>query len=144
MLKKILLAFVILFSFSYAVDTKELDNQKVEKSFKQMIRAYKNKNLKVFVSYISENKFQGDFLDFVDSVENDMRVNRVISMDVWIDKITTDGKKRFLYITWNKTHDSAKIDGEIRAEGKSMFLFENFKKRYKLINFEGDPFFSNR
>jgi hypothetical protein len=144
MLKKILLAFVILFSFSYAVDTKELDNQKVEKSFKQMIRAYKNKNLKVFISYISENKFQGDFLDFVDSVENDMRVNRVISMDVWIDKITTDGKKRFLYITWNKTHNSTKTDGEIRTEGKSIFLFENFKKRYKLINFEGDPFFSDR
>jgi len=144
MLKKILLVFVILFSFSYAVDKKEVDNQKVEKAFKQMVRAYKNKNLKAFISHISENKFQGDFLDFVDSVENDMRVNRVINVDVWIDKITTDGKKRFLYITWNKIHDSTKIDGEIRTEGKSMFLFEKFKKRYKLINFEGDPFFSDR
>ena len=144
MLKNMLLVFCLMFSLAYGVDKKEMDNQKVEKALNQMIKSYKNKNLKVFVSHILENKFQGDFLDFVEEVQNDMRVNTVMSIDVWVDKITTDGKKRFLYITWNKIHTSIEMDGEITTDGKSMLLFQKSKKRYGLIDFKGAPLFGNK
>ena len=146
MLKNIMLVMVLLFTFSsytYAGDKGQQDNDKVEKTLKKMVRAYKNENLRAFFTHVSEDKFQQDFLDFAEYLKDDLRVNDILSLDVWVDKITSDGKKRFLYITWEKRYQNSEESSELFKEGRSMFLFDNIKGKYKLIDFGGDILFGN-
>jgi len=145
MLRKILLVLLLFFGSSiYAADEKSQDDVKVEKTLKKMIRAYKNENLKAFFRHVSENRFQQDFLDFADDVGEDLRVHTILSIDTWVDKITIDGKKRFIYIKWDKRYQSITDDAaKLSKEGTSMFLFDNIKGKYKLIDFSGDAFFGD-
>jgi len=112
----------------------------VEKVFKKMQRAYKNKNKKEFFHYVSENKFQKDYISFYDSVDEDFTTNDILDTDIWIEKITTDGKKRFLYVKWIKKYRNINSNQELKSKGSTEFLFEKIKGRYKLIDFSGDLF----
>jgi hypothetical protein len=105
-----------------------------------MVRAYKNENKKAFFHHVSEKNFQQDYLSFYDSIEEDFTTNDTLSTKIWINKITDDGKKRFLYVKWNKRYHSINSQNEIRKEGNTMFLFEKLKGKYKLIAFDGDLF----
>ena len=129
---------------AWADDSKQQDDVKVEKTFKKMLRAYKNKNMKAFFMNVSENRFQNDFLDFADGVREDMETNQILKIDTWVDKITTDDKKRFLYVQWDKRYQSIHSDSaEIKKSGKSMFLFEKIKGKYRLIDFGGAVLFGD-
>jgi len=147
MIKNILLSLIMLFVFNataWADDSKQQDDVKVEKTFKKMLRAYKNKNMKAFFMNVSENRFQNDFLDFADGVREDMETNQILKIDTWVDKITTDDKKRFLYVQWDKRYQSIHSDSaEIKKSGKSMFLFEKIKGKYRLIDFGGAVLFGD-
>jgi len=145
MLKNMVLVFVLLFSINtFAVDKKLQDDAKVEKTLKKMIRAYKNEDRRAFFRHVSENRFQQDFLEFADNVGEDLRVHTILSIDTWVNKITTDGKKRFIYIKWQKIYQSTKDDSaELSKDGTSMFLFDNIKGKYKLIDFGGNILFGD-
>ena len=140
MIKRVILVFILIFS-TYSFASSNMDeNNKVEKVFKKMVRAYKNENQKAFFNHVSEKKFQQDYLSFYDSIDEDFNTNDVLSTNTWINKITDDGKKRFLYVKWTKRHQSSSSDKEIKSEGNTRFLFEKIKDKYKLIAFSGDLF----
>ncbi len=145
MLKKMLLVFVLFVGLNaLAVDKKIQNDEKVEQTLIKMVRAYKNEDRKAFFSHVSENKFQQDFLDFSDDLNEDFRKHTILSIDTWVDKITIDGKKRFIYIKWEKTYQSTKNDAaEFLKDGNSMFLFDNIKGKYKLIDFGGNILFGD-
>lgn len=147
MLKNIMLGLVVglvLNTTVLAVDSKQNEDMKVEKTFKKMVRAYKNKNMKAFFINVSENRFQQDFLGFADEVQEDMDMNQILNIKTWVDKITTDGKKRFLYVQWEKRYQSVHSNSaEIRKSGKSMFLFDKIKGKYRLIDFGGAILFGD-
>jgi len=144
MKKSILLVLMLIFalsSLSYATDTKQLEDDRIEKIFTKMLRAYKNKNMKAFFVNVFEKNFQQDYIEFYDAVEEDMRINDILSIQTWTDKIAPDGKKRFLYIKWEKRYTSIDSSTDLSKEGNSIFLFEVKKGRYKLIGFSGDLLF---
>ncbi len=140
MLNKAILILSLIFSTSLFASSDMSQNDKVEKVFKKMVRAYKNENKKSFFHYVSENKFQQDYLSFYDSIDEDLNKNDILSTNIWINKITEDGKKRFLYVKWTKRYHSANSDKVINKEGNTRFLFEKIKSKYKLIAFNGDLF----
>jgi len=140
MIKRVILVLVLIFS-TYTFASSEInENIMVEKVFKKMQRAYKEKNQKSFFQYVSENKFQQDYLSFYDSVDEDFNTNDILSTNTWIDKITTDGKKRFLYIKWTKRYHTVNNNQELEVEGNTEYLFDQIKGKYKLIDFSGDVF----
>jgi len=142
MLKNILLVLVMLFSLSSYSSAD--DNEKVEKTFNQMARAYKNENIKGFFKHVKENGFQKDFLEFYDDVKQDMTDHDILNIDFWVDKITSDKNRRFLYVKWDKRYLSVNNNTELTQDGQSVFLFAKTKKgKYKLIDFGGDVLFGN-
>ena len=146
MFKSLLIGLVLIFSLHvnvFAEVSKTDDDAKVEKAFNQMKRAYRGEDLKSFFRNVSENKFQKDFLEFFDDVQEDLQKHDILSLDIWVDKITTDKKARFLYVTWSKRYISTQSNIEINKDGKSMFLFVKTKKRYKLVDYGGDVLFGD-
>ena len=146
MLKNILLGLFLVFSLhvsAFAEDSKQVEDDKVEKVFTKMARAYKGENIRVFFSHVSESKFQKDFLEYFDDVQEDLEKHNILTLDTWMDKITTDGKSRFLHITWTKRYLSTQNNTELTKDGKSVFLFVRTKKGYKLIDFGGSVLFGD-
>lgn len=144
MLKTAIVGLYLILSLhvsSFGEDLKQKEDDKVEKSLKKMLRAYKNKNIKAFFVHISENGFLQDYIEFYDAIEDDFRANSILSLDIWIDKITVDKNKRFLYVKWHKTYIDKQNEIEITKEGNSIFLFDRKKKMYKLIDYKGDGLF---
>ena len=140
MIKRVLLVLILIFS-TYSLASSDMNqNDKVEKVFKQMVRTYKNKNQEAFFHHVSENRFQQDYLSFYDSIDEDFNTNNILTTNIWIDKITDDGKKRFLYVKWTKRYQNINSDKEIDLEGSTRFLFEEIKGKYKLIDISGDLF----
>lgn len=140
MIKKLILALLLVFSTNMFASSSVGENAKVEKVFKKMVRAYKNKNLKAFFHHVSEKDFQLDYLSFYDSLDEDFNTNDILSIDIWINKITDAGKKRFLYVKWTKLYHSINSDKNIKSKGTTRFLFQKIKGKYKLISFSGDLF----
>jgi len=132
-----LFLFVSLYVTAFGEDLKQKDSDRVEKRFKKMVRAYKNENIKAFFANVSERGFEQDFLGFFDEIQEDFRVNDVLNIDIWVDKITTDKNRRFLSVKWTKTYLSTENNIELTKDGSSVFLFEKRKKKYKLIDFKG-------
>jgi len=146
MYKKILVGLFLVLSLHVAVfatETKQKDDEKIEKVFHKMAKAYKNENMKNFISKVSENRFQKDFVDFFESVKEDFRLHDTMSLDIWIDKITADKKVRFLYVKWDKRYLNAGNNIEQTQNGQSIFVFLKIKNRYKLVDFDGDVLFGN-
>ena len=146
MLKTIFIGLFLVVSLhvtALGADTKQADDEKVEKVFSKMVRAYRGENIKGFFRHVSENKFQKDFLELFDNVQEDLTKHDILSLDTWTDKITTDGKSRFLYITWSKRYLSTENNTELTKDGKSLFLFTETKKGYKLISFDGNVLFGD-
>lgn len=140
MLKRVMLVLILIFS-TYSFASSDIDdNMMVEKVFKKMQRAYKNENKKAFFHHVSEHKFQKDYLSFYDSVDEDFITNDILNANTWIDKITTDGKKRFVYVRWTKRYRNVSSNQELKSEGNTEFLFDKIRGKYKLIDFSGDLF----
>lgn len=140
MIKRVILVLILVFSTYSLASSKMDENLMVEKVFKKMERAYKDENKKAFFHYVSESKFQQDYLSFYDSVDEDFNINDILSTNTWIDKIASDGKKRFLYVKWIKRYQDISSNQELELEGSTEFLFDQIKGKYKLIDFSGDQF----
>ncbi len=117
-------------------------DEKVTKVFKEMMATYDDENVDDFFQYVSEDRFIQDYMLFYDAIELDMRVYDTLSIDTWIDKITEDGVKRFLYVRWEKRYLSTlgDSDTEIVQRGYSRFLFDEVNGKYKLIELAGNNF----
>jgi hypothetical protein len=149
MVKKILIIFALLFvtiGFSASQFDKEIivlnqsRNDKVVSVFKAMMKAYEEEDLSGFFSYVSEDRFIQDYMTFYDAIEKDMRVYDILNVDTWVDKITDDGIKRYLYVRWDKRYQSTTSDNELSKKGYSRFLFDEVNGKYKLIGLAGNNF----
>ena len=149
MLKKILIASLLFFTtlgFSASQYDKDITvlnqsrNDKVVAVFKEMMKAYEEEDLSGFFSYVSEDRFIQDYMTFYDAIEKDMRVYDILNVDTWVDKITQDGIKRYLYVTWDKRYQSTTSDNELYKKGYSRFLFDEVNGKYKLVGLAGNNF----
>ena len=99
-------------------------NEKVTTVFKEMMRAYEEEDISEFFSYVSEDRFIQDYMTFYEAIEQDLRVYDILSIDTWVNKITDDGVKRYLYVRWEKRYESTSSNQEIVQLGYSRFLFD--------------------
>lgn len=149
MLKKIFFIFLFLFG-TLSLGASEYDkdivvkdqsrNDKVKAVFKEMMRHYEEEDLNGFFSFVSEDRFQQDYMTFYEAIDEDIRVYDILNVDTWVNKITQDGVKRFLYVQWDKRYLSSSNDTEINQRGYSRFLFDEVNGKYKLIQLAGNNF----
>ena len=161
MVKKVLILFFFLFgTLSFCAGEYDKDivvknqsrNDKVATVFKQMMQMYEEEDLNGFFSYVSEDRFQQDYMTFYDAIDEDIRVYDILSVDTWINKTTEDGVKRFLNVQWEKRYESSKPVGlnerdldasneyEVFQRGTTEFLFDEINGEYKLIQIAGNNF----
>lgn len=161
MMKRIFLVVVLLlatFSFGAGEFDKEIvvknqsRNDKVKLVFREMMNAYEEEDIGQFFSYVSEDRFQQDYMTFYDAIDEDIRVYDILSVDTWVNKTTEDGVKRFLNVQWEKRYESSKPVGlnesdlavsseyEIFQRGTTEFLFDEINGKYKLIQIAGNNF----
>jgi len=148
MLKKVFTALLLFTTFSFSASQFDKDitvlnqsrNDKVVAVFKDMMRAYEEEDLSGFFSYVSEDRFIQDYMTFYDAIDKDMRVYDILNVDTWVDKITEDGIKRYLYVTWDKRYQSTTSNNELSKKGYSRFLFDEVNGKYKLIGLAGNNF----
>lgn len=115
-------------------------NEKVTTVFKEMMRAYEEEDINEFFSYVSEDRFIQDYMTFYEAIEQDLRVYDILTIDTWVNKITDDGVKRYLYVRWEKRYESTSSNNEIVQLGYSRFLFDEVNGKYKLIELAGNNF----
>ncbi|MFK5880660.1 MAG: CARDB domain-containing protein [Sulfurospirillum sp.] len=149
MVRKILIVSLLFFAtlgFSASEYDKDITvlnqsrNDKVVAVFKEMMKAYEEGDISGFFSYVSEDRFIQDYMTFYDAIEKDMRIYDILNVDTWVDKITQDGIKRYLYVTWQKRYQSTSSDNELFKKGYSRFLFDEVNGKYKLIGLAGNNF----
>jgi len=142
----VIFVFLAIFGFSASQFNKDITvlnqsrNDKVVSVFKSMMKAYEEEDLSGFFSYVSEDRFIQDYMTFYDAIEKDMRVYDILNVDTWVDKITNDGIKRYLYVRWDKRYQSTTSDNELSKKGYSRFLFDEVNGKYKLIGLAGNNF----
>ena len=149
MLQKVVLGVFLLWAssvFGSSIYDKDIvvKNQsrddKVKIVFKEMMQNYEEEYLSGFFSYVSEDRFVQDYMTFFEAIEKDMRVYDILSVDTWIEKITEDGVKRYLYVKWEKRYESATGSSLQTQRGYSRFLFDEINGEYKLIELAGNHF----
>ena len=152
MLKNILLIIFLLFgSFAYAANDFDkniiIHNQtrddKVKSVFKELMKYYEDEDEAGFFSLISEDRFLQDFMLFEQAIEKDFRTYEILDFDYWIDKITSDGVKRYLYVKWEKRYELINGNNELTQRGYSRFLFDEINGKYKLIELAGNNLWGN-
>lgn len=161
MFKKVFVIFFLLFS-TFLFSASEFDkdivvknqsrNDKVKTVFREMMDAYEEEDIGQFFSYVSEDRFQQDYMTFYDAIDEDIRIYDILNIDTWVNKITDDGVKRFLEVQWEKRYESSKLvylnesdftsssEYEIIQRGTTEFLFDEINGKYKLIKLSGNNF----
>ena len=142
------LMFISIFTLSAADFDKDvivLDqtrNDKVKTVFKEMMESYQEGDITKFFTYVSEDRFEQDYMTFYEAIDEDMRVYEVLSIETWVNKITEDGVRRYLYVQWDKRYESTQSSSgnEINQLGLSRFLFDEVNGQYKLIELAGNNF----
>ena len=148
MFGKICIAMILLFSTSLFAGEFDKDiviknqsrNDKVKTVFREMMDAYEEEDIGRFFFYVSEDRFEQDYMTFYDAIDNDIRVYDILSIDTRVNKLTDDGVKRFLYVQWDKRYLATSNDTEINQRGYSRFLFDEVNGKYKLIELAGNNF----
>ena len=161
MVKRICIIFVLLFTtFSFGasdydkniVVKNQTRNDKVKTVFREMMDNYEEEDIGQFFFYVSEDRFEQDYMTFYDAIDEDMRIYDILNIDTWVNKITEDGVKRFLEVQWEKRYESSKPVGlnrrdlansneyEIVQNGTTEFLFDEINGKYKLIKISGNNF----
>jgi len=149
MVKNISLILVLLFT-TFLFGASEYDknivvknqtrNDKVKTVFREMMDAYEEEDIGQFFFYVSEDRFEQDYMTFYEAIDEDIRVYDILSIDTWVNKITDDGVKRYLYVQWDKRYLATSNDKEINQRGYSRFLFDEVNGKYKLIQLAGNNF----
>lgn len=147
-MKKVLLFVIFLNIFSLVasefdreiVVLNQTRNDKVKTVFTQMMTKYEEEDLTGFFTFVSEDRFNQDYMTFHEAIEEDLRVYDILNIDTWVNKITDDGVKRYLYVQWEKRYESTDSETEINQRGYSRFLFDEINGNYKLIELAGNNF----
>ncbi|GAB6074951.1 CARDB domain-containing protein [Nautilia lithotrophica] len=113
-------------------------DDKVKNVFKELMQYYEDENEDGFFSLVSEDRFLQDYMLFQQAIENDFRTYEILDFDYWIDKITSDGIKRYLYVKWVKRYQYLNGTRELVKRGYSRFLFDEINGKYKLIELAGN------
>lgn len=161
MVKKICLIFFIVFStFSFASSEYDKDivvknltrTDKIRLVFAEMMRNYEEEDIEGFFSFVSEDRFEQDYMTFFDAIDEDIRIYDILSVETYENKISEDGIKRILNIQWTKRYESARpvrlnrrdLDASNRYEiiqnGTTDFTFDEINGHYKLIKIAGNNF----
>lgn len=144
MIKNILLTILLLFSStSYAMSSKKNNisqnaNQKIEMTFKKLMKYYQEENEEGFFSLVGKDNFLEDYMLFRQAIEKDFRTYDILDFDYWIDKITSDGNKRYLYVKWKKLIQNSTNPNAFTQKGYSRLLFDKVDGKYKLLELGGD------
>lgn len=136
-----LLTFSLFASSDYDKDIIVLDqsrDDKVKIVFSDMMQFYEEEDSSSFFSYVSEDRFIQDFMTFTEAIDEDFRKYEIISFDSWIEKITSDGVKRYLYVKWEKRYETNLGGNQTTKTGYSRFLFDEINGEYKLIELAGN------
>ncbi len=147
-MKRVLLFLMFLNIFSLVASEFDRDivvldqsrDDKVKTVFREMMNSYEEEDLTGFFSFVSEDRFNQDYMTFYEAIEEDFRIYDILSIDTWVDKLTEDGVKRYLYVRWDKRYESTASDTEINQLGYSRFLFDEINGQYKLIELAGNNF----
>jgi hypothetical protein len=113
-------------------------DDKVKIVFDQMMQAYEEEDSNAFFHFVWEDRFLQDYMTFSEAIDNDFRKYEIISFDSWIDKITTDGIKKYLYVKWEKRYETNDGSRQLTQKGYSRFLFDEMNGQYKLIEIAGN------
>ncbi len=138
-----IVAFLLFGSASYAMGNKKNNisqniNQNIEITFRQLMKYYKEENEDSFFALVDKDNFLQDYMLFRQAVEKDFRTYEILDFDYWIDKITSDGSKRYLYVKWKKLVQNISNSNAYTQKGNSRLLFEKINGKYKLIELGGD------
>jgi len=151
MKKLLILLFLILAQGIYASSDYDKDiivlnqsrDDKVKIVFNEMMQYYEEEDENAFFNYVWEDRFIQDYMTFEEAIEKDFRNYEIISFDSWIDKITTDGIKKYLYVKWEKRYETNDGSRQITQKGYSRFLFDEMNGQYKLIEVAGNHLWGN-
>jgi len=146
MKKLLILLLLIVASGTYASSDYDKDiivlnqsrDDKVKIVFNEMMQYYEEEDENSFFNYVWEDRFLQDYITFEEAIEKDFRNYEIISFDSWIDKITTDGIKKYLYVRWEKRYETNDGSKQITKKGYSRFLFDEMNGQYKLIEVAGN------
>ncbi len=144
-MKKIIILTALVFSL-YASSDYDKDiivhdqtrDDKVTIVFNELMNFYEEEDSYGFFSLVSEDRFIQDYMTFNEAIDEDFRKFEIINVDKWIDKITSDGIKRYLYVRWEKRYETNTGNREILQKGYSSFLFDEVNGQYKLIELAGN------
>lgn len=149
-MKKIVLLIALVFNIYASSDLDKdiivLDqsrNDKVRIVFGELMQNYEEENSQAFFDLISEERFIQDYMTFSEAIDSDFRKYEIITVDTWIDKITTDGVKRYLYVKWEKRYETNDGMTQLNQKGYSRFLFDEINGQYKLIELAGNHLWGN-
>jgi len=110
----------------------------VKESFRALVSAYLDKDIDSFMSYVSESKFQQDYMTFDDAIREDFRVYNLFNLDYWFEQIIPDGEQLiYMKVRWEKEYESIKRNRLLQKSGSSWFLFVKSRDGYKLIGMAG-------
>ncbi len=118
-------------------------DDKVKIVFSELMQYYEEEDSTAFFDLISEERFIQDFMTFSEAIDEDFRKYEIITVDTWIDKITSDGVKRFLYVKWEKRYETNDGKKQLTQRGYSRFLFDEINGKYKLIELAGNHLWGN-
>jgi hypothetical protein len=113
-------------------------SDKVKQVFYKLMNYYEEEDENGFFSLVSEDRFLQDYMLFREAIEKDFRDYEILSFDYWIDKITDDGVKRYMYVKWEKRYEISNSTTEKTKLGYSRFLFDEINGEYKLIEVAGN------
>ena len=149
MKKLVFILFVIvnlIASSDYDKDIIVLDQSRDDKIrivFSELMQYYEEEDSHAFFNLVSEERFIQDYMTFSEAIDEDFRKYEIITVDTWIDKITSDGVKRFLYVKWEKRYETNDGKTQLTQRGYSRFLFDEINGEYKLIELAGNHLWGN-
>lgn len=145
-MKKLVWIFIFIFVNLFASSDFDKDiivieqsrDDKVKIVFNDLMQFYEEEDSHSFFNLVSEERFVQDYMTFNEAIDEDFRNYEIINVDKWIDKITSDGVKKYLYVRWEKRYETNSGNKELFQKGYSRFLFDEVNGEYKLIELAGN------
>jgi hypothetical protein len=113
-------------------------DNKVREVFSELIAAYEDEDAMTFLDFVAEDRFMQDYMTFTQALDNDFRTYDIHDIEFWIDRIDSDGIKRYLFVRWEKRYETLTDTIELTQRGTSRFLFDEVDGEYKLVEIAGN------
>lgn len=114
---------------------------KVESVFKKLLQAYEDESPNDFLELVSDERFRQDYITFTDALYSDFRKYEIKDVTYWIDRVTSDHVKQFLYVKWEKRYINLDDGRPGTTTGFSRFLFDEVNGKYLLVELAGNTLF---